>query len=83
MFSKHEFEKFKKEYEKILGLPLFDKCKKEMNPNKLYHYTNLDVAYKILENDEMWAGNIRFSNDLSEGRANGFVHSLDKLNIDN
>ena len=46
---------------------MFEDSYKNLSPKLLYHYTSLEVMYKILEQDEMWAGNIRFSNDYMEG----------------
>lgn len=34
--------------------------------NRFCHYTSLSVLFSILENDECWITNARFSNDLSE-----------------
>lgn len=33
-----------------------------------YHYTSLPVLFDILENDSLWASNLRFSNDKMEAR---------------
>lgn len=33
-----------------------------------YHYTSLSVLFKILEGSELWAANVRFSNDAMEER---------------
>lgn len=33
-----------------------------------WHYTSLPKLFSILENDELWAGNVRFSNDETEER---------------
>jgi hypothetical protein len=45
-----------------------DYSKKSKNSLKrnLYHYTSLDVLYKIIENREFWISNSEYSNDKEE-----------------
>lgn len=47
-----------KKWESILKIPEAEKL--------LYHYTSLEVLWKCLENDSMYARNVRFSNDAEE-----------------
>ena len=42
-----------------------------------YHYTSLPVLFSILEGDELWAANVRFSNDAMEER----MLKLDNLSM--
>jgi hypothetical protein len=38
----------------------------EYSPSVVYHYTSVDVLFKILEHRTIWATNARFLNDISE-----------------
>lgn len=42
-----------------------------------YHYTSLPVLFNILEGNELWAANVRFSNDAMEER----ILKLDNLSM--
>lgn len=47
-----------KNWENVLKIPKTEKL--------LHHYTSLEVLWKCLENDTMYARNVRFSNDAEE-----------------
>lgn len=47
-----------KNWENILKVPKTGKL--------LYHYTSLEILWKCIENDTMYARNVRFSNDAEE-----------------
>lgn len=38
----------------------------DVSQNRFCHYTSLPVLFSILDNDECWISNVRFSNDASE-----------------
>ena len=44
--------------------------------NRYCHYTSLPVLFEILENDECWITNVRFSNDSSEELLLGDMRSI-------
>lgn len=35
-------------------------------PSRVYHYTSLDAAMKVIESGKVWCSNLRYSNDPSE-----------------
>lgn len=54
----HDKKLLHKNWESILQIPETERL--------LYHYTSLEVLWKCLENDSMYARNVRFSNDAEE-----------------
>lgn len=48
----------------------------EVSENRFCHYTSLPVLFNILEGDECWISNVRFSNDSSEEQLLGDVRNI-------
>ena len=48
----------------------------DLAQNRFCHYTSLPVLFNILENDECWISNVRFSNDSSEELLLGDMRSV-------
>lgn len=59
LYVHHLWDETIKEYEK-------NKFRPEPLISTLYHYTNIEGLYGILESDSLWASNINFINDSSE-----------------
>lgn len=48
----------------------------EVSRNRYCHYTSLSVLFSILDNDECWISNARFSNDSSEELLLGDIRDI-------